>query len=67
MYLIVMIFLRHLLESTTGRLQLVLQRSSSKRRENASFLGFREIVVPAAQAIAALPLPRKLPSNQPFS
>jgi hypothetical protein len=46
---------------------IVLHRSSSKRRENASFLGFREIVFPAAQAGAALPLPRKLPSNQPFS
>jgi hypothetical protein len=46
---------------------IVVHRSSSKRRENASFLGFREIVFPAAQARAAPPLPRKLLSNQPFS
>jgi hypothetical protein len=46
---------------------IVLHRSSSKRRDNASFLGFCEIVFPAAQARAALPLPRKLRSNQPFS
>src|SRR5216684_437145 len=36
---------------------IVLHRSSSKRRENASFLGSREIVFPAAQARAAPPLP----------
>src|SRR5215510_11398937 len=42
-YLIVMIFLRNLLQSTAGRLQLSLHLSSSKRRENARFLGFDEV------------------------
>jgi hypothetical protein len=37
----------------------LLHRSSSKRREPASFLGFDEIVLPAAQARAASPSKEK--------
>jgi hypothetical protein len=44
MYLIVMIFLPHLLESATGTLQVLSHHCSSKRRDNAAFLGFGEIV-----------------------
>ena len=48
-------FLPHLLESATGTLQALSHRCSSKRRENAYFLGFDEIALPAAQARAAEP------------
>jgi hypothetical protein len=44
-----------IIKSTTLSLQLSLHRFSSKRRENASFLGFDEIVLPAARARAASP------------
>src|SRR6202008_1309946 len=66
MNLIFMIFLPHLLERTTGRLQVLLHRSSSKRRENASFLAFDENCLPCCTGERCVVFQRKPFYNQPF-
>jgi hypothetical protein len=67
MHLLDMILLRHSLEITGGRLQLLLHRFSSNRRENAYFLDFDGIGLHRREPWGRVIREIKLPSDQLLS